>query len=354
MAKCRRLVGSFKHSDILTRNLKEKQITLDCVHRTKLVQDVPTRWNTSYDMMNSILLNKNALISMSLDRENATIKNNIPTETEFNLMEDLCKILEPLKDLTEFLSGFKYITSTILHPAIYTLTKYSLQAIDINDDNIKEMREELVDIIKKRFNYVLNENSNDLFIMSTFLDFNYRKFSYIKDDVERQMTLERAKFLIIEFAKEYLVDENNNQENSTVLSDIGNRTQNSNRRTVYNRRTSKKKNSFLNNLQDQSNENDNSHPVRYEIEKELHTYLNMIVNLNQDIENKYNSLSIFNANTHNLPCLRKISRIFFTVTASSVPAESLFSYAGLVQNESRNRLDPSTLDMINFFKNNYY
>ncbi|CAF1078285.1 unnamed protein product [Brachionus calyciflorus] len=90
MSKCRRLVGSFKHSDSLTRILKEKQTSLESPNKTKLIQDVSTRWNTSYDMMYSILINKNALVSMSLDRENSVIRQNMPTEIEFIILQDLC------------------------------------------------------------------------------------------------------------------------------------------------------------------------------------------------------------------------------------------------------------------------
>ena len=47
-------------------------------------------------MMYSILINKDALVSMSLDRENSVIRQNMPSEIEFIILQDLCKILEPL------------------------------------------------------------------------------------------------------------------------------------------------------------------------------------------------------------------------------------------------------------------
>ena len=52
--------------------------------------------------------------------------------------------------------------------------------------------------------------------------------------------------------------------------------------------------------------------------------------------------------------MTNIVKIVFTVTATSVPAESLFSDAGLIQNDLRNRLDPAILDKINFVKSNNF
>ncbi len=62
IAKCRKLVGKFKHSEGLCRKLKAKQERLSLEFRLKLVQDVSTRWNSTFDMLESILINKAPLI----------------------------------------------------------------------------------------------------------------------------------------------------------------------------------------------------------------------------------------------------------------------------------------------------
>ncbi len=90
----------------------------------KLVQDMPVRWNSTFDMIDTILINKDALISMSLERINAIIKLTTPSENEWNILEELCELLEPLKDLTTSLSASKYVTISLLYPAIYNLINY--------------------------------------------------------------------------------------------------------------------------------------------------------------------------------------------------------------------------------------
>lgn len=56
--KCKHLVGSFRSSENLTRRLKDKQQELAIGSERKLMQDVVTRWNSTYDMLRSILENK--------------------------------------------------------------------------------------------------------------------------------------------------------------------------------------------------------------------------------------------------------------------------------------------------------
>ncbi|CAF1076091.1 unnamed protein product [Brachionus calyciflorus] len=59
--KCKHLVGSFRHSEALQRKLRESQKNLNYNHSCKLVQDVCTRWGSTYDLLYSIIINKTAL-----------------------------------------------------------------------------------------------------------------------------------------------------------------------------------------------------------------------------------------------------------------------------------------------------
>jgi hypothetical protein len=46
------------------------------------------------------------------------------------------------------------------------------------------------------------------------------------------------------------------------------------------------------------------------------------------------------------PNLTKLAKIVLSVTATSVPSESLFSQAGITSNNLRNRLDPNLLEKL--------
>ena len=73
MSKCRHLVGSFKHCEAITTRPENKQKELNLEIQIKLIQDVKTRWNSSFDMISSIFINKDALISLSLDLLNKIV-----------------------------------------------------------------------------------------------------------------------------------------------------------------------------------------------------------------------------------------------------------------------------------------
>jgi hypothetical protein len=76
VAKCRKLVGSFRHSYKLSMRLLAKQKSLGMEFKTKLVQDVSTRWNSAFDMLDSIIKNYPALKSIVSDSELVTDSNN--------------------------------------------------------------------------------------------------------------------------------------------------------------------------------------------------------------------------------------------------------------------------------------
>ena len=59
--KCRHLVGSFHHNDLLQIKLKEEQIKQSQECKIKLIQDVKTRWNYTHDLLVSILINEKPL-----------------------------------------------------------------------------------------------------------------------------------------------------------------------------------------------------------------------------------------------------------------------------------------------------
>jgi hypothetical protein len=177
VSKCKHLVGSFRFSEQLTRKLKEKQKELKVEDRIKLIQDVPTRWNSTLDMFLSIVANEGPLKAMNLDPENTTIHAYVPTTHEFELIKEFCKLLKPLKDLTKLLSGKNYLTINHLYPAVHNFMRYEYTEMDFKKEQINELKSELKKLLSKRFKYVLTFG---LFQAITFLDPQYKKFEFIK------------------------------------------------------------------------------------------------------------------------------------------------------------------------------
>ncbi|CAF1063786.1 unnamed protein product [Brachionus calyciflorus] len=98
LTKCKELVSSIRYSE-LTRLLKQKQESFNLNYPIKLVKAVPTRWNSTYDMLDSILVKKDELLLVV----KILLSNKIYiTEVEFVFLSELYNLLKPLKDLMNF------------------------------------------------------------------------------------------------------------------------------------------------------------------------------------------------------------------------------------------------------------
>jgi hypothetical protein len=177
VSKCKHLVGSFRFSEQLSRKLKEKQNELKVENPIKLIQDVPTRWNSTFAMLSSIVVNEAPLKVLNLDPENDTIHGYVPTSQEFEFIKELCTLLKPLKDLTKLLSGTNYVTISHLYPAVFCFMRYEYKEMNFLNVQIKELKAELEKILSNRFRYVLN---SAFFQAVTFMDPQYKKFEFIK------------------------------------------------------------------------------------------------------------------------------------------------------------------------------
>ncbi|XP_061904839.1 E3 SUMO-protein ligase ZBED1-like isoform X2 [Entelurus aequoreus] len=92
LSKCRKVVGHFKHSPANTAELEQKQAE----HGQKkeaLVQDVPTRWNSTLDMIKSIRRNEQPLS----DVLTTSTKIAMPTPAEMDELQRLETQQEPCR-----------------------------------------------------------------------------------------------------------------------------------------------------------------------------------------------------------------------------------------------------------------
>lgn len=190
---CKTLVGSIRHSEKLTRQLAEKQLEQEPENRKKLVQDVSTRWGSTHDLISSVLNNKPSLVSLSCVSGN---KLTLPKEDGFLILEDILKLLEPLKEITTVLSARNYVVVTHLYPSLYNLIYQELEDLELQTDEGSKLKSILIESLKKRFSYLLNGR---LFKGLTFLDTDYKHFEFITDITERTTQLGQAKEFLIEF-----------------------------------------------------------------------------------------------------------------------------------------------------------
>ena len=347
--KCRKMVGSFKHSEQLTRRLNEKQVQLNS-SQIKLVQDVPTRWNSTHDMLNSIFINRNCLISMSIEPVNSTIKDHVPKENEFTLIEELIDLLEPLNELTTNLSGKKYVSIFIIYPAIYSFINSVFPNFHPKNLEISNLKEEILKSLKARFSFIFE---NNFFKACTYLHYKYKKFEFVSNIEERNKHRVDAKNYIINSFNTLPIFQKVREKfgsNSNSISQANNSSQNSNSSIQTSGLTKKK--SFLSQICDQEPLNIQTQLKAIEIEFQNYDISNFKFVKSDVFTDPLDPLVFYSANKENFPILTTIIKAYFATMATSVPSESLFSIAGLIHTDLRNRMRAPNLEMLSFIKHN--
>uniref|UniRef100_A0A8C1L2T9 Uncharacterized protein n=1 Tax=Cyprinus carpio TaxID=7962 RepID=A0A8C1L2T9_CYPCA len=116
LAKCRKLVGHFKHSPANAAELRAQQEELG-QPQEPLVQDVSTRWNSTLSMITRLLRNKDAVkATLELHQQRGTPA--MLTNAELEKIEKLETLLEPCRYVTELLGGEQYISCSAVLPAL--------------------------------------------------------------------------------------------------------------------------------------------------------------------------------------------------------------------------------------------
>ncbi|CAF0912916.1 unnamed protein product [Brachionus calyciflorus] len=165
ITKCRKLVGTFRHSSNLTEKLiqsikKFENPDSKCESIYKLRQDVVTRWNSTFMMLESVL-SKNI---------NCKYRDQILNANELLLVEDLLELLKPFQHIAKLLSGSSYVTCSVVYPSIIRISEIlivyeSIHGFGFLDDLAKDMYNDLIDRSENKNEE--NEDDQELFKLGT-------------------------------------------------------------------------------------------------------------------------------------------------------------------------------------------
>lgn len=116
-----KVVGHFRHSAKASSNLRATILSLNPQEKKlKLVQDVVTRWNSTYLMLERLAY-LCSHVNHALSQQGRKTEDLQITPAEFNLIQDLVNMLRPFFDATELLSGSKYTTVSLVYPTVVQL-----------------------------------------------------------------------------------------------------------------------------------------------------------------------------------------------------------------------------------------
>lgn len=174
--KVKAIVQYFKQSSQALIRLNDNQIKGG--HPIlKLKQNCPTRWNSTYDMINRILKIKDPVLSTLAVLNNDL--NNI-TNHEWNILNNLCKLLKIFYDITNEISSEKSISISKILIFSKAMSDYVL--VYCNDKSmpleITSVANILYEKLQQRFNPL---EDNEVIIQSTLLDPRFKKQGFLND-----------------------------------------------------------------------------------------------------------------------------------------------------------------------------
>ena len=127
----KRVVMLFKKSPKASQMLADTQKKLN-LDQLKMIQEVSTRWNSGYDMLNRFYKNKIALLSCA-----DSLKMKISLEShDWEAIEQIVRVLKYFYSATNIVSAQKYIT--ISHVGLLCNVLLTKTSQFRNDEDIAE------------------------------------------------------------------------------------------------------------------------------------------------------------------------------------------------------------------------
>ncbi|XP_054261508.1 zinc finger BED domain-containing protein 4-like [Macrosteles quadrilineatus] len=186
-SSCRRLVGHFKHSAQACKMLKSAQQTLG-IKQHKLVQDEPTRWNSTKHMMDRLLEQRRAIMYIVPD-----LKRPVElTNQDWELMASVVKLLKIFDDAT-FQSSSAQTTISEIIPIVNSAKK-ELEMLQLTpSSSVVTFSRDLIESLNKRYNDLEEVKAYSL---ATLLDPRLKGSVFVSQDC-----LNNAKSQLLEEAK---------------------------------------------------------------------------------------------------------------------------------------------------------
>ena len=335
MAKSRKLINTIRKSSILNdaiRNLARDSTAVE------LIVDMKIRWNSSYKMIQRLLLHQQVLATFyenldTLDGVTPKQRRKLTevklTSVDWNILLAMRRVLERFNDATEILSGTSYPTLSLAYPVIYSLHNYlNDRAGDGTENFLKDA------LLEKFIGYVLPDadpKKADLLFSAAFLD------PLVHDMLPLEHRLKAETFLQNAVKK-------CQKTTSTTHSASGNASLSS---MTTSSTIPSKNTTMLKKFLTKCGVNSNVDAVELNRSLTIQQELARMVSLSKENQ----ECCLFWQQHHgSMPLLAVQARKYLAISATSVPSESAFSISSYVLRKNRLSLTSKNLKYSMFLK----
>ena len=325
----RSLVGHYHRSNVAFNTFRQIQAQLNLPQHV-LIQDVATRWNSSYYMLERLVEQKKAITASNTECQP-------PTELraqQWILAEKVVKLLKVFKEATREISG-DYSSASIVIPIINSLKRTISQEED--DHGIMGMKRGMLRSITDRYGDI---EQQPLCVLATVLDprFKLKVFSSATYSAN-------ARMLLIQECELWLSN----------FSCGGSEPEPQPKRAKTDTQPTDKQSSstlwslFDEMLADSEDCSEGEGQSRNTAEIMVDMYLKEPVLARSE---RIHPFTYWLGKKTLWPCLVDLACKYLSIPPSSVPSERLFSSAADIVSQERNRILPDKAEMLLFLKKN--
>ena len=313
-AQCKKIVSFFHRSVKASDRLASVQNQLD-LPANKLIQEVETRWNSTFYMFQRYLQQHNAITTTLclLDRKDLCLNNT-------ELLQDAVSLLAPFEAITTEISSEKYVSLSKIIPIVRSLHK-----LTVASKSKSALREKLIANTAHRFGTV---ESNHTLAAATFLDPRFKKLAFtqipLANECEKHLLSEMGSVTLDDPREDVNDPPITNPDMSPASAD-----------DVWKYFDSK------------VIESRDTQTIQSECLVEIKQYLASNV-----IDRKNDPLQWWSDNKIMYKRLYVLASKYLCIPATSVPSERLFSKAGELISAKRSRLKEKNINTILFLNYN--
>ncbi|KAM4584791.1 E3 SUMO-protein ligase ZBED1-like [Odontesthes bonariensis] len=319
IARLKVAASHFSKSSADSYLLQQKQQLLG-LKTEKLINDCPTRWNSTYDMVCRASAQQAAVSAVIFERKLSRIEL---TTSEWSLMEKVQEILKPFKVATEALSTDAYPTASAVLPIIHVLLAQLKRTSEGEPTALLEMKARIAADLGKR--YGEEQGPHILLNKASYLDPRFHQLHHLEEDQKRQVHL-----AVLEEMKEANVgggdeaaERPREQQPKSALSAME---------------------SLFGGMCDTRPQNQD---ISLLLQKEMAMYVQ-----ESPIPPQDNPLVWWKTSGGRYPHIAQMAKKYLSVPGSSVRSERVFSSAGHIVHKKRAALAPSNVDYLVFLANN--
>lgn len=307
ISKIKAIVTLFKHSVNASDELRKL-----CDY--KLKQSVPTRWNSVYFMMDRFVLCSNHIASVLINNRRGP---SMLSAMEIDIAKEITCILKPFEVATKELCGENYITGSKVIPLIHCLIKKCEQVNLVNPIAL-QLKSALLDNLNRRFGKM---EEVQMLSIATILDPRFKTL-HSNNALASSKAIRTIRLKILDLKTNSSGSNKNSSDDDTDMADS--------LWSFHNELVSKKA-------------SENSEESSERMPTDFKHYLNQ-----PTIPLHENVFKFWNVHRTMYPHISKIAEPYLSLVATSVPSERLFSKAGNIMTNKRNRLKGEKLQHLLF------